>query len=107
PSAPHGTPSTALCLLSLHDALPIFAGETERGTLPLLLAYPIARWEILLGKLLAHLAILTLAVLLGHGLAAGVAIWTDETSLAGLDRKSTRLNSSHVKTSYAVFCLKI
>src|SRR5690606_32913723 len=23
------------------------------------------------------------------------------------DRKSTRLNSSHVKTSYAVFCLKI
>src|SRR5574340_1624829 len=24
-----------------------------------------------------------------------------------LDRKSTRLNSSHQKTSYAVFCLKI
>src|SRR5690606_39721553 len=24
----------------------------------------------------------------------------------GIDRKSTRLNSSHVKTSYAVFCLK-
>src|SRR5690606_17555765 len=26
--------------------------------------------------------------------------------LTQLDRKSTRLNSSHVKTSYAVFCLK-
>src|SRR5690554_7172851 len=25
---------------------------------------------------------------------------------AGEDRKSTRLNSSHVRTSYAVFCLK-
>src|SRR5690606_41356301 len=25
---------------------------------------------------------------------------------AGRDRKSTRLNSSHVKSSYAVFCLK-
>src|SRR5690606_40219159 len=25
---------------------------------------------------------------------------------SGEDRKSTRLNSSHVKTSYAVFCLK-
>src|SRR5690606_39294823 len=25
---------------------------------------------------------------------------------AGVDRKSTRLNSSHVKISYAVFCLK-
>src|SRR5690606_40856342 len=27
-------------------------------------------------------------------------------SVAGPDRKSTRLNSSHVKISYAVFCLK-
>src|SRR5438067_9035430 len=27
-------------------------------------------------------------------------------SLAELDRKSTRLNSSHVSISYAVFCLK-
>src|SRR5690349_24008076 len=26
--------------------------------------------------------------------------------LAGQDRKSTRLNSSHVEISYAVFCLK-
>src|SRR5688572_32103671 len=26
--------------------------------------------------------------------------------LAGVDRKSTRLNSSHSQTSYAVFCLK-
>src|SRR5215475_15573500 len=29
-----------------------------------------------------------------------------DASDAGLDRKSTRLNSSHVKISYAVFCLK-
>src|SRR5438067_9111277 len=28
------------------------------------------------------------------------------TIRAGLDRKSTRLNSSHVSISYAVFCLK-
>src|SRR5690606_42064867 len=28
------------------------------------------------------------------------------TSLRIVDRKSTRLNSSHVKISYAVFCLK-
>src|SRR5690554_7373809 len=27
-------------------------------------------------------------------------------SESSLDRKSTRLNSSHVRTSYAVFCLK-
>src|SRR5436309_10782721 len=29
-----------------------------------------------------------------------------KTTRADVDRKSTRLNSSHVKTSYAVFCLK-
>src|SRR5690606_40020264 len=29
-----------------------------------------------------------------------------EQGKAGPDRKSTRLNSSHVKISYAVFCLK-
>src|SRR5690606_40022036 len=29
-----------------------------------------------------------------------------EAVRAGLDRKSTRLNSSHVKISYAVLCLK-
>src|SRR5207302_7398597 len=28
------------------------------------------------------------------------------SEMSGLDRKSTRLNSSHVKISYAVFCLK-
>src|SRR5690606_39712439 len=35
--------------------------------------------------------------------APGVAPSVPES---GLDRKSTRLNSSHVKISYAVFCLK-
>src|SRR5690606_42157851 len=30
----------------------------------------------------------------------------DHEVAAALDRKSTRLNSSHVKISYAVFCLK-
>src|SRR5690606_39826026 len=31
---------------------------------------------------------------------------SDLKALCQLDRKSTRLNSSHVKISYAVFCLK-
>src|SRR5258707_7181637 len=30
----------------------------------------------------------------------------DQRGLAGLDRKSTRLNSSHANISYAVFCFK-
>src|SRR5690349_21862251 len=32
-------------------------------------------------------------------------VWED-TPGGGTDRKSTRLNSSHVEISYAVFCLK-
>src|SRR5438874_7667917 len=36
------------------------------------------------------------------GLAFGNSVW----SAALIDRKSTRLNSSHVEISYAVFCLK-
>src|SRR5699024_11813605 len=35
-----------------------------------------------------------------HGLMIGLG------TFIGLDRKSTRLNSSHVSISYAVFCLK-
>src|SRR5690606_13528164 len=34
------------------------------------------------------------------------ASWKDEYQSPAVDRKSTRLNSSHVKISYAVFCLK-
>src|SRR5947209_12689360 len=30
----------------------------------------------------------------------------DDVPLRGVDRKSTRLNSSHANMSYAVFCLK-
>src|SRR5436309_7649750 len=36
---------------------------------------------------------------------AGINARIDEV-IADADRKSTRLNSSHVKISYAVFCLK-
>src|SRR2546422_3822538 len=46
-----------------------------------------------------------------EGRIAGGYVWgrgalDDKGSLVGLDRKSTRLNSSHGYISYAVFCLK-
>src|SRR5690606_39481202 len=43
-------------------------------------------------------------VTLDHELADAALYYT--ISEVGQDRKSTRLNSSHVKISYAVFCLK-
>src|SRR2546422_10838333 len=38
--------------------------------------------------------------------AAALAIFRARMAQFGLDRKSTRLNSSHGYISYAVFCLK-
>src|SRR5690606_41466369 len=38
--------------------------------------------------------------------ALWLALRDDAFEIAEADRKSTRLNSSHVKISYAVFCLK-
>ncbi|WP_188781611.1 ABC transporter permease [Gemmobacter aquaticus] len=70
-----------LALLMSFDAI---AGEVERGTLPLLLTYPVARVEIVLGKLAAHVAILALAVGVGYGIAAAAALAVDPDAMAGL-----------------------
>src|SRR3712207_8246926 len=40
------------------------------------------------------------------GRLAGTRGIVDEDESAAVDRKSTRLNSSHANISYAVFCLK-
>src|SRR3989442_6207214 len=37
---------------------------------------------------------------------AGIREWSRANSVGQGDRKSTRLNSNHVRISYAVFCLK-
>ena len=57
-----------IALLISHDAI---VGEMERGTMLLLLSYPVGRWQVLLGKFVGHLAILAFATLLGYGAAAG------------------------------------
>src|SRR2546429_5466296 len=46
------------------------------------------------------------AALLGDGDAGHVQVGAQLVLLGDLDRKSTRLNSSHGYISYAVFCLK-
>src|SRR5690554_4444092 len=50
-----------------------------------------------------------LAVVIGHEIAHVIAQHSNERlgqQIALQDRKSTRLNSSHIRISYAVFCLK-
>ena len=70
-----------VALLMSFDAV---AGEVERGTLPLLLTYPVTRAEVLLGKLLAHLTVLALEISAGYGAAALAAFMVDPAAVEGL-----------------------
>ncbi len=56
-----------VALLISHDAI---VGEMERGTMLLLMSYPVSRRQVLLGKFAGHLAILAFATVLGYGAAA-------------------------------------
>ncbi|MCC7082441.1 MAG: ABC transporter permease [Burkholderiales bacterium] len=60
-----------IALLLSFDAI---VGEQERGTLMLLLAYPVSRWQVIVGKGLGQIAILAIATVLGYG-AAAAALW--------------------------------
>jgi Cu-processing system permease protein len=60
-------------LLALMISFDAIAGETDRGSLALLLSYPAGRGEILLGKFAAHLAALAFAMTIGFGTAGAVA----------------------------------
>lgn len=59
-----------IAMLLAHDAL---IGEIERGTMALLLSYPVSRHQILAGKFFGHLIILTIATTTGYGFA-GIAL---------------------------------
>src|SRR5690606_41562513 len=94
--------TTAIYTLSLHDALPIWIGYL----LPLTYFNQVARGVMLKDAPLEAL-VLPIGLLALLGLVVfGLAVLRFRSDLAPSDRKSTRLNSSHVKISYAVFCLK-
>src|SRR5688500_19997902 len=82
--------------LSLHDALPIWLLEHPRVAGHPRQIRPAARGRVAPGLHLAR-------ILRRLRAAAGEGAAPDGR---GGDRKSTRLNYSHLVTSYAVFCLK-
>lgn len=56
-----------IALLLSYDAI---CGEFDRGTMLLLLSYPVSRWNLVLGKFVGHVAILAFATVIGYGSAA-------------------------------------
>jgi len=68
-----------VALLISHDAI---VGEMERGTMLLLLSYPVSRLQVLLGKFLGHLAVLTFATAFGYG-AAAIALMVSGAEIGG------------------------
>src|SRR5690606_41523843 len=92
----HDTPTPQLYTLSLHDALPIY-GHTSHNAFRQVLN-----------------DIFVILKSCNFQSAQRTTIFFRDDEIVGyvnqpageIDRKSTRLNSSHVKISYAVFCLK-
>src|SRR5207253_11193393 len=97
----HDTAPPAIYTLSLHDALPIYYRGHRIAELPVnhrprehgRSRYGVERY------LRGFLDLLTVSFI-------GRYRYRPLHLFGGLDRKSTRLNSSHVAISYAVFCLK-
>src|SRR5690625_5995344 len=97
--------------------LPIFPSVPELSTslrsIPFSSAIFLAKGEALILSSSEEL-LLSLAVSLGSAFSSASSLSEEELSSAFsvsssesvVDRKSTRLNSSHVAISYAVFCLK-
>src|SRR5256885_12128405 len=79
------TATTEIYTLSLHDALPI-SSAFDSADRRLGRFHPLPRFNFRLHAPMKRTRI--------------------ESSTAPRDRKSTRLNSSHLVISYAVFCLK-
>src|SRR5262245_64690346 len=89
------TPTSAIYTLSLHDALPIsLATLADRSALRVTVSVEL---DERLPPAVESAA---------YFVAAEAIANAGKHSGADRDRKSTRLNSSHLGISYAVFCLK-
>src|SRR5207247_8756653 len=98
----HRPATTDIYTLSLHDALPISKpGSSEKRPLGI----PTVRDRVVQTALRAVLEPIFERIFAAHsyGFRPGRGC---KDALRRVDRKSTRLNSSHEWISYAVFCLK-
>jgi Cu-processing system permease protein len=83
-----------LPLIALMLSFDALVGEFERGTMLLLLTYPVSRWHVVMGKFFGHLMILAVAIVVGYGGAALVTIFSTEGGIAGWEAYLTMMGSS-------------
>src|SRR5205807_9347538 len=95
-----GPAAPAICTLSLHDALPISRGSVT----PIAKTYTGDNGRTCRDFLASYVNGKTERWLQGSACRIERGRWDIRTLKP--DRKSTRLHSSHLVTSYAVFCLK-
>ena len=82
-----------IALMLSYDAL---VGEFERGTMMLLLAYPVTRWQIIVGKFLGHLMILLIAIVVGYGGTVVVLTLVTDSGTEGWQAYATMMASTLV-----------
>jgi Cu-processing system permease protein len=80
-----------IALMLSFDAL---VGEFERGTMMLLLTYPVTRWQVIVGKFLGHVMILFIAILTGYGGAVLIMTILTGSSLDGWQAYAMMMLSS-------------
>jgi len=80
-----------IALMLSFDAL---VGEFERGTMMLLLTYPVTRWQVIIGKFLGHVMILFIAILAGYGGAVLIMTILTGSSLDGWQAYAIMMLSS-------------
>lgn len=69
-----------IALMLSYDSL---VAEFERGTMLLLLTYPIARWQVVIGKFVGHALILFIAIFIGYGGAVLILLVSGQADIAG------------------------
>src|SRR5207302_9395202 len=104
---PPSPPPTHLSTLSLHDALPISLRRSQPPARTGPKRSVFEQMTIMNTPFVStRPALSRRAFLRGAGILLSLPLLDAMTPAASRrDRKSTRLNSSHVKISYAVFCL--
>ena len=72
-----------ISIISLMLGYASIVGEKEKGSLAILLSYPVDRDEVVIGKFLGLGSVVSLAILLGFGLA-GIIIWANTGKMNGV-----------------------